>query len=117
MRRTVIYLACPMTQGHWTTNTRKCLQYAEELMIKGYSPIAPALTWFWDLIYPHSHEAWIEYSFGLVAIADAVLRVPGVSEGADLELDYAVRHDVLIFTSIDDLYAEIPVTKEATNEM
>ncbi len=108
MRRTVVYIACPMTQGFWTHNVRKCLQYAEELRAKGYSPYVPVLTWFWDMVHPHSHESWLEYDFGLVAVSDAVLRIPGESEGADLELDYAVRNNVPIFTSINDLYTEMP---------
>ncbi|MCK5017483.1 MAG: DUF4406 domain-containing protein [Candidatus Peribacteraceae bacterium] len=107
MRRTVIYLACPMTKGNWTTNVRQCLQFAEELFTKGYTPIAPVLTWFWDIVHYHSHEDWLEYAFGLVAVSDAVLRVPGVSEGADMELDYAVRHDIPIYTDINDLYKEL----------
>ena len=107
MRRTVVYLACPMTKGGFTNNTRNCLRIAQELKVKGYSPIAPVLTWFWDLVYPESLDDWLQYDFGLIAVSDCVLRLKGESQGADAELVYAVRNDVPIFLTRYDLYREM----------
>ena len=112
MRRTVVYLASPMTQGFWTDNVRNCIQVADELIIKGYSPIVPVLTWMWDSISPKSHEDWLQYDFGLVGVSDCLLRLKGVSVGADMEMDYAVRNDIIVFTSRYDLYKDMSSEQE-----
>lgn len=107
MRRTVVYIACPMTKGGFTNNVRNCLRIAQELKVKGYSPIAPVLTWFWDMLYPEKLQDWLQYDFGLIAVSDCVLRLQGESDGADAELDYAVRNDVPIYLTMCELYADL----------
>ena len=104
MRRTVVYLATPMSLGPYTDNMRNCIKVADELIIKGYSPIVPVLTWQWDVISPKTHEDWLQYDFGLVGVSDCLLRLKGDSRGADMEMDYAVRNGIVVFTSRYDLY-------------
>jgi hypothetical protein len=45
--------------------------------------------------YPAAHR--------LLALCDAVLRIPGESRGADLECDLARQMGKVVFTSLDDL--------------
>ena len=90
-RKTVVYLACPMRIGLWSENIRNCLECAERLRVKGYIPYPPVISLFWEIYYPRSVEDCLEYDFGLINVSDAVLRLPGASEGADMELDYAVE--------------------------
>lgn len=103
-RRAVIYLACPMTTGGFTHNTRRCLEVADRLFIKGYSPIPPVLTWYWDVVSPKSHEDWLCYDFGIIGVCDGILRISGDSEGADMEMDFAARNGIPVYFSEYDLY-------------
>lgn len=107
-RRTVIYLACPMRSGSWTNNVRTACQVAKDLMRKGYSVINPITSWLADLVEPTEFKNWIEMDYGLIDVSDCVLRVPGTSEGADLEMDYAARNDTPFFSDISELYSEMP---------
>lgn len=107
MRRAVIYLACPMTIGGFDFNTRKCLEIADRLMVKGYCPIPPVLSFLWGVYSPKSHEDWLQHDFSLIRVSDGVLRIKGDSEGADREMDFAVRHDVPVFLSEYELYSEM----------
>ena len=117
MRRTVVYLACPMSIGSHTQNVINCIKVADELIIKGYSPIVPVLTSMWDIVSPKTHEEWLQYDFGLVGVSDCLLRIPGVSVGADMEMDYAVRNVIPVFTSRYDLYTDMPSAQEIPLQM
>jgi len=107
-RPTVIYLACPMRSGHWTTNVRNAAKVGKDLMRKGYSVINPAGSWLLDLVEETDFDDWIQCDFGLVQVCDCVLRIPGFSVGGDMEADFAVRHDIPLFTDMSDLYATMP---------
>ena len=50
-------------------------------------------------------DEWIRSDLGLVHVSDCVLRISGYSVGGDMEADYAVRHDIPLFTDLSDLYA------------
>lgn len=108
MRKTIIYIACPMTNGYWTDNVIACLDAANKLIERGYCPIVPVMTWMWDLYSKKSQREWLEYDFGLIAIADAILRIPGPSPGSDEEVGYAVGRGVPVFFALPDLYNELP---------
>jgi hypothetical protein len=73
-------------------------------MRKGYSVINPAGSWLLDAIEPMSFEEWILMDYGLINVSDYVFRIPGDSEGCDLEQDYAVRHNKDVFTDLGEFY-------------
>ena len=108
MRRTVVYIMCPMRKGDWDENVRKSIDAAERLRRKGYSIILPSLSWLWSVRYQVKFDDWMEMDYGLIAVSDCVLRVPGESEGGDLELDYAVRQDITIFLTELELMSDMP---------
>ena len=111
-RQTVVYVACPMTQGGFVANYQKCIDIAEDLKRKGYSPIVPVLTWFWGMRYNDSHEGWLKYDFGLIAVSDCLLRIPGNSKGADLEVDYAQEIGKDTYESLGELYHDEEPTRD-----
>ena len=114
MRKTVVYLACPMRIGHWTNNVRTAAQISRDLMRKGYSVINPMGSWLLDVAEPMDIDEWLDNDYGLIAVSDCLLRIPGVSEGSDLEMDYAVRENIPVFTAIRDLYRDIPNEQEGS---
>lgn len=50
-----------------------------------------------------SHADWLAVDLAWVAVSDAVLRLPGESTGADIEMAEALRLGIPVFTSIPDL--------------
>lgn len=92
-----IYVAGPMRKGDWTTNVRAGLGAGSVLMQAGYAPFLPQLSWFHDMVEPQAFEDWLAYDFAWIERCDALLRLPGESEGADREVEHAREHDKLIF--------------------
>ena len=107
-RKTVIYLASPMRKGMWRDNVRTSAKVGRDLMRKGYAVINPMGSWLLDLAEPTEFEDWMKNDYGLIAVCDGLYRIPGESEGCDLEMDFAVRHGVSVFTDLADLYKDMP---------
>jgi hypothetical protein len=94
MRR-CIYIASPYSIGDLTFNVRVQLDAFERIMNMGHLPFAPLLDHFQHLVHPRSDESWIhDYCLPWVERCDLILRLPGVSVGADLEVSHAIRHGV-----------------------
>jgi len=112
MRKTVVYLACPMRLGIWENNVRTAALVAKDLMTKGYSVINPVGSWLSGLVAPMPPEQWLDNNYGLIDVSDCVFRIPGKSIGADHEADYAVRSEIPLFTDLQELYATMELTQE-----
>ena len=91
--RPIVYIAGPVTCGSRNYNAYQAFEWQAALMRNGFSPINPiaSLTYpfAWEEGYPH--ELWVECCLPLVRKADAVLRLPGDSKGADKEVAEADR--------------------------
>ncbi len=112
-RPTVVYIASPMTHGYWVTNFNRASDCAERLMVKGYSFFNPVPSYFHEIRHKHrSCEDWLRMDFGLILVSDCLLRIPGKSEGADREMDFAVRHDIPVFSTELELFKEMATTVE-----
>lgn len=106
MRRR-IYISGPMT-GDGTPeamakNVAEGIRVAKVLMRAGFAVLCPHLTGTMPGHLDFTHREWIENDLPWVCVADAVLRLPGESRGADAEVDCAMDCDVLVFTDIDEL--------------
>jgi len=80
-----VYIMGPYTKGGQARNVRKAIESADLISDLGGIPFAPHLCHFWELLYPHDYEFWMEYTFSWLEICDAAYRLPGKSEGADRE--------------------------------
>ena len=109
--RTVIYVACPMRIGGWTANVRKAAKIGRDLILKGYSVINPMGSWLLDTAAPMEFEDWIENDYGLIHASDAIFRIPGESEGADLEVQFANSISKPVFFDLAELYRDFPNIK------
>lgn len=94
----IIYISGPYTYPDPVTNFRRSLEFAETLLKAGHTPILPHLSLFWDLIHHHPWEEWIAYDLRLIAVCDALLRIPGASKGADMEVEEAKRLGIPFLT-------------------
>lgn len=101
--RPLIYISGPITRGDKIHNHHQAILAHRELIKLGFSVINPmvSMTYEWNSEIPH--EAWLENDLPHVAAAEAVLRLPGESLGAEMECLYAEECGVPIYTSVEDL--------------
>lgn len=100
-----IYIAGPYTSGDTGENVRNAYVAASELADHGYAPFVPHATHLWHLIFPRPYEFWLELDKEFLPLCDALLRLPGPSNGADAEAQYARDNGIPVFTSISELRA------------
>ena len=103
---TYVYVAGPCTSsGTQADNLRDALTQAERLWSIGFVPFVPHLSFQWELVCGDRDQTrWYAYTADWLRRCDAVLRMPGVSKGADAEVELATSLGIPVFTEIDDLY-------------
>lgn len=103
MTKIKVYIASPYTQGNTSENIRKHLKAGSILLERGYIPFMPLLTHFMDIIHPRTYEQWMEYDMEWLQSCDCVLRLEGLSEGAEREVKLASSLGKPVFYSIKDI--------------
>lgn len=103
-----VYVAGPLTNGNLRENIKQATDAAKSLMWHDYAPLCPHLTVYMDGDTPSvacgfTHEEWMRVCLPWVAVADAVLRLPGKSVGADMETDLANELGIPVFNSIEEV--------------
>jgi hypothetical protein len=90
-----------MAKGVFADNMRIAYEAAHQLMSMGHWPFVPHLFWHLELWFPRRVEAWLDLDKAWLERCDAILRLPGESVGADLEMGWAKDHGLLVFDSIE----------------
>lgn len=109
-----VYVAGPLSGGETLDdgvqlrNVRAAIDAGARLMEAGYAPYVPHLTYYWHERHPHAYEDWIALCLAWVSVADAVLRLPGDSPGADREVALARECGVPVFGSVEELLEGVP---------
>ncbi len=98
-----IYIAGPYSKGDVAKNVRNAFKIANDLADLGFAPFVPHSTHFWHLIFPRPYEFWLELDNQFLPLCDALLRIPGESNGADKEVKLAKDLNLPVFYTIDDL--------------
>lgn len=93
----MIYIASPYTIGDVTQNVKQQIDVANELMDIGICPVLPLLSHFQHMVHPRSYENWIEIGKEKLRRCDGVLRLPGKSKGADMEIALANELGIPVF--------------------
>lgn len=130
-----VYIACPMQKGDRLANIRQADRAMADLMRVGYAPFNPALA-FWagnstqylpddtrvlaraghdnpaSDFHHFTHADWLSVDKAWVAVADAVLRLPGESVGADEETAFARQLRIPVFYGINALRSHFEVDTE-----
>lgn len=108
-----IYIAGPISKGDLETNVRQATEAGIALLRAGYAPLVPHLTCYMGGSKPERlpcgtiADDWYAADLPWVAVSDAVLRLPGESTGADMEVCCAEAAGVPVFYRIDDLLEAI----------
>ena len=77
------------------------------LIRAGYAPLIPHLCWYMVDAAAVDHAAWLAIDLAWLERADAVLRLPGASVGADREVARARELGIPVAASLEELAAAL----------
>ena len=96
--RPLIYIAGPYMHPDPVENTHKTIRIADDLQSNGLiTAYVPHLSLLWHMVVPHDAAHWYDYDLSILARCDALLRIPGKSQGADDEVRFAYCHRIPVF--------------------
>jgi len=98
-----VYISSPYTSGGTIYNIRLAIDAADTLLVAGFAPFVPHLNFAWDLVYMHSYDTWLNWCLEWVASCDCLLRIHGLSPGADAEVALAETLGIPVYYTICDL--------------
>lgn len=99
-----VYVSGPISLGDREENVRQALEAHKRLMELGYAVMNPILSAWIPWEQEFQHQDWVDSDLPWVEVADALLRLPGESAGADEEVVHALVFGVLVFTSVEELH-------------
>ena len=114
--RTKCYVSGPISSGGKATleETESYVELAMDagmiLFKAGICAVVPHLSHWWDKHMTMrgvetEWDEWILLDLTIITHCDILLRLPGDSKGADVEVQYAKDQDILVATSIDEVLA------------
>lgn len=126
MSRQRVYIAGPITKGDLAENINQATRAFLALVRAGFAPLCPHWSAYAGgaIVHPSTgsvyalaerlpvgttHEDWMGVDLPWVAAADAVLRLPGESVGADREVVEAKRLGIPVFYDLQFLIGEMSV--------
>jgi hypothetical protein len=100
-----VYVAGPYTRPDPVENTRAAILVGERLYAAGLYAVVPHVNLIQHLVAPKGVDHWYEHDLHALTKCDALLRMPGESTGADLEVEFARRRWIPIFDNEATLLA------------
>ena len=90
--RPMLYIAGPYTHPDPVANTRAALAVGDVVYREtGWLPVVPHLSLLAHLVTPHGPQHWYDFDLRLLEHCAGIVRLPGVSPGADREEEHAER--------------------------
>lgn len=99
----VVYIASPYTKGSKENNVKKQIEAADLLRSYGFLPFWPLHSHYWHIECPHDWQYWMDMDMEWVDRCDILLRLPGKSNGADIEVARAVSSGKKVYFDITAL--------------
>jgi len=100
-----VYIAGPYTKGDRSENVRNAMKAMDQLIAAGHEPFCPLLTHFQDLAFPRPWSDWMRIDLAWLPFAEAVVRLPGKSKGADVETASARSRGRPVFDGVEAFLA------------
>lgn len=98
MSKPLCYLAGPYTNPDPVENTHHAFKVGTEMVERGLvTPFIPHASLLWHMVTPKPYQFWLDYDIEVLAKCDALLRLPGVSAGADKEVAFALDNGIPVF--------------------
>lgn len=105
-KKPLVYIAGPITKPCPIKNMRQGLMMWKAFYQEGViTPFTPHTSVLQDAIFPMPYDNWLDYDFDIILHCDAVYRMSGESRGADLEVEFARKHNIPVFYNVRELYA------------
>lgn len=98
-----VYISGPITKGDRIHNFAQAASAQRQLMNYGFATLNPMLSMMHPAADQIDYEKWLAGDLAWIEVADAVLRLPGESVGADRECGFAADNGVPVFHSIGEL--------------
>jgi len=98
-----VYIASPYSKGDPAVNVRESFVIADDLLECGFVPYPPLYTHFWHIISPKPYHKWVRLDLEWIKKCDCILRLPGISNGADGEVEFAKKIGKPVFYSIEEI--------------
>lgn len=99
-----IFISGPIAAGDRVENLAAALQAFRVLADHGFAPFCPHLSMFIAFSMPGiRYEDWMQIDLPWVEVADAVLRLPGESKGADQECQLALQRGLTVYHNLGRL--------------
>jgi hypothetical protein len=98
-----VYISSPYSVGDVILNVKTQIDMAKHLRDEGFLPFWPLHTHFEHIVYPRSYEDWLMADLEWIKKCDCVLRLPGLSKGADIEVERAIIYGIPVFYCLDDV--------------
>ena len=99
----LVYISGPYTEGVWEINVREAILAADEIHRNGHTPFIPhAMTSLWALVRPKMKDEWIEIDLQILSRCDALVRLAGTSDGAEIEVEYAHKNDIPVYHGVEE---------------
>lgn len=97
-----VYIAGPISKDP-LDGARNAILQARALDRFGFASYVPHLEVLAQMIAPREWEEWMRLDLAWLAKCDCLLRLPGESKGADLEVDEAKRLGLPVFFGVAPL--------------
>ena len=97
----IVYIASPYTKGGHMENVCRQIDAADEIRDAGHLSYAPLLSHFWHILIPHEYDYWMAMDLEWVRKANALVRLPGASKGADAEVAEAQRLCIPVYHGLE----------------
>jgi hypothetical protein len=98
-----VYVVGPYSKGNSVKNVENAIMIANQLADLGFAPYTPHFTHYWHIKCPRSYEFWSKLHNEFLQYCDAILRIPGESNGADEEIELANKLHIPVFYSVEEL--------------
>jgi len=105
MNKTKVYLASPYSIGDPEANVKAQIVAADDLLSAGFIPFTPLLYHYHHLLCPRKYEEWLALDFEWIKSCDVLVRLPGESKGADLEVAFAKGAGIPVCYGLEGFYA------------
>lgn len=97
--RPTVYVAGPYSSDP-VMGIRAAIQAANEIWAAGGAPYVPHLTHFWHCISPKPYGEWLELDLIWLSRCEVLVRLPGISSGADKEVLNALRAGIPVYHNL-----------------
>lgn len=101
--RNTVYISGPITLGDEAHNFDQADRAHLELVKAGFAPFNPMYSMASKLKAEMTWDDWLNVDLAWIRKADCLLRLPGISKGADLEHSFALKSNVVCFQDIPTL--------------